>query len=60
MAVPEPPVRLVGLIARVSPAVLEAERDTVPEKRFNDVIVMVDEPVLAALTSTLEGFAVIE
>ncbi len=51
--VPEPPGRLVGLIVAVIPVVAEGERDMVPEKWFNDVIVMIDEPVLPALISAL-------
>ena len=53
VAVPEPPGILVGLIARVSPVVLVGERDIVPEKWFNGVMVMTAEPVLPALTTTL-------
>ena len=59
VAVPEPPGILVGLIPRVSPVVPEAERDTVPEKWFNGVMVMTAEPVLPALTTTFAMLAVI-
>jgi len=59
VAVPEPPGIFVGLIARVSPVVLVGERDTVPEKWFNEVMVMTAEPVLPALTTTLAMLAVI-
>jgi hypothetical protein len=52
-------VRLAGLIDEDSPIVPEVERDTVPEKWFNGVIVMMDEPLLPALISTLATLAVI-
>jgi hypothetical protein len=60
VAVPEPPVKDEGLIDEAIPVVLEAERKTVPEKLFEGVIVMMDEPVLIALTFTLAGLEVIE
>jgi hypothetical protein len=56
VAVPEPPVRLVGLIDVVSPVVPLEERDTVPEKWFKGVSVMVEDPVVLALVSTIAGF----
>jgi len=59
VAVPEPPGRLVGLIDEDSPVVPEAERDTVPEKWFKGVIVMMDEPLLPTLISILATLAVI-
>ena len=58
MAVPEPPEILVGLTARVSPFVPEAESDTVPEKWFKGVIVIMEEPVLPALISTFDRLVV--
>ena len=57
--VPEPPGILVGLIARVSPVVLVGERDTVPEKWFKGVMVMMEEPVVPALTTTFARLEVI-
>jgi hypothetical protein len=59
VAVPDPPVRLEGLIIEVNPAELEDESETVEEKRFSGVIVMIDEPVLPALATTFAGLAVI-
>jgi hypothetical protein len=59
MAVPEPPRMRVGLIARVSPVVLVEERDTVPVKWFKGVMVMMEEPVVPALTTTFARLAVI-
>ena len=59
MADPDPPGTLVGLIDDVSPVVLESERDTVPEKWFRGIIVMIDEPVLPALICTLPRLALI-
>ena len=59
VAVPEPPKMIVGLIAGVSPVVLVTVSDTVPEKWFNGVIVMMEEPVVPALISTLSGLEVI-
>ena len=59
MAVPEPPETLVGLIAMVSPVVPEAERDTVPEKWFKGVMVMVEDPAVPALIATFAILAVI-
>jgi len=59
VAVPEPPEMLVGLIARVSPVVPEAERDTVPEKWFKGVTMMVEDPVVPALIATFAMLAVI-
>jgi hypothetical protein len=58
VAVPEPPLRLVGLIAGVSPVVVEGERDTVPVKWLRGVTVILDEPGLPALIFTLVGLAV--
>jgi hypothetical protein len=58
VAVPEPPERLAGLTASVNP-VPEAERDTVPEKWFKAVIVIMDELGLTALIFTVAGLAVI-
>ena len=57
MAVPVPPVRVLGLTVVFSPIVLEAERVTVPEKLFSCEITMVDEPVLPALIFKLAGLA---
>ena len=59
VAIPEPPGMLAGLIVVVSPAVPEVESETIPEKWFNGVIVMVDEPLLPALISMLATLAVI-
>jgi hypothetical protein len=59
VAVPTPPERLVGSIPGVSRVVPEAERNTVPEKWFKGVIVIMDEPVLPALICTLAKLAVI-
>jgi len=58
VAVPEPPEILEGLIARVSPVVLVGEKETVPEKWFKGVMVMIAEPVLPALISTFARLAV--
>jgi len=52
-------MRLVGLIAGLSPVVPETEKDTVPEKWFKGVIVMMDDPLLLALIFTLVRSAVI-
>jgi hypothetical protein len=57
VAIPEPLGMLAGLIVEVSPAVPEVERETVAEKWFNGVIVMVDEPLLPALISILATLA---
>jgi hypothetical protein len=51
---------LVGLIEEVSPVVPEDEMDTVPEKWFNGVTVMIDEPLVPTLIFTLPALAVIE
>jgi hypothetical protein len=59
VAVPDPPVRLEGLIIEVNPAEPEDESETVEEKWFTGVIVMIDEPVLPALATTFAGLAVI-
>jgi hypothetical protein len=59
IAIPEPPAMLAGLIVVVSPAVPEVESETIPEKWFNGVIVMLDEPLLPALISILATLAVI-
>jgi hypothetical protein len=59
VAVPDPPVRLVGLIDEVNPAELEDESETVEETWFTGVIVMIDEPVLPALVTTFAGLAMI-
>lgn len=59
VADPEPPKILVGLIDDVNPEVPESERDMVPEKWFNGVIVVMDEPLLPALISILATLAVI-
>ena len=59
VAVPDPPEMIVGLIARVSPVVLVTESDTAREKWFWGVIVMMEEPVVPALISTLSGLEVI-
>lgn len=58
VAVPEPPRMLVGLIARVSPVVLVGERDTVPEKWFKGVMVMMAEPVVPAFITAFARLAV--
>jgi len=50
----------VGLIDDVNPVVPESERDTVPEKWFRGIIVMIDEPVLPALILALATLVVIE
>ena len=47
------------MIDGVNPFVPESERDTVPEKLFRGIIVMMDEPVLPALICTLPGLATI-
>jgi hypothetical protein len=60
VAVPEPPGILVGLIDDVNPVVPESERDTVPEKWFRGIIVMIDEPVFPALILALATLVVIE
>jgi hypothetical protein len=49
----------VGLIDEVIPAEPEDESETVEEKWFSGVIVMIDEPVLPALVTTFAGLAVI-
>ena len=59
VAVPEPPGRLAGLTAGLSPAVPETERDTDPEKWFRAVIMMTDEPLPPAVMPTDVGLAVI-
>jgi hypothetical protein len=59
VAVPEPPGILVGLIDDVNPVVPESERDTVPEKWFRGIVVMIDEPMLPALICTLPRLALI-
>ena len=58
VAVPEPPGKLVGLTASVNP-LPEAEMDTVPEKWFRGVIVIMEDPLPPALISIVVGLAVI-
>jgi len=57
VAVPEPPVRVPGLIAAFSPTVPEADSVMVPEKLFKPEIVTVDEPVPPALIFAVAGLA---
>ncbi len=54
--VPEP-TTLVGLRVQVNPAAGADVRETVPEKPFTGLMVMVEEPDVVLLIGTIVGFA---